>query len=111
MSTKHDHNVGHLHKPEGEKKCVCVGKHVPLPNLLNAHHKVPKYYGGHDTDDNLVWLCPTTHVNVHALLREYDRNKGIPHGSIRKHYSMYVQDLAGYAWEHREVGEPDAPDS
>jgi hypothetical protein len=81
--------------------CVCVGKHVPLPMQLVSHFIVSPYHGGLDEPVNLVWLCPTTHFNVHALLDEYERYDGTPPGSVRKHYSEYVQRLAAAGWEGR----------
>lgn len=81
--------------------CKCVGKHVPLPMAYHKHHIIPKYLGGTDSKENLLVLCPTTHYNVHALLQHYGRYKGTPPGSVRKHYSDYVQGLAKRAWEGR----------
>lgn len=98
-----DHGIEELHRPDGEKKCRCVGKHVPLPTLLHSHHIVPKYLGGSNDGFNLVWLCPTTHTNVHALIREYANHGGTPPGKIRKHYSEYVQQLAAQAWAGKKV--------
>lgn len=48
--------------------CACVQRHSPQPRELNRHHILPKYLGGTDQPENLVWLCPTTHVNTHELL-------------------------------------------
>ncbi len=81
-----------------ENLCKCVGKHVPLPTVLHSHHIVPVYLGGGDESSNRVYLCPTTHDNVHSLLRQYAKYKGRPPGSVRKHYSEYVEHLAERAW-------------
>lgn len=65
--------------------CKCVGKHVPLPHLL---HEM----------SNGEYVCPTTYCNVLSLLSEYKREGGRPPGSVRKHYSDYVQRLAREAY-------------
>lgn len=75
-------------------KCECVGKHVPLPTQL------VKYGGSNGVD--MVWLCPTTHSNLGALLELYTKYDGVPPGSVRKHYSEYVQRLASDAWKARQ---------
>ena len=81
--------------------CPCVSKHVPLPTQFHKHHVIPKYLGGTDTAENLLILCPTTHYNIHSLLQKYARYKGTPPGSVRKHYSDFVQRLAKQAWDGR----------
>lgn len=85
-----------------EAKCVCVGKHVPLPMALHLHHIVPKEYGGGEEESNKVYICPTTHYNIHSLLQKYEKFKTTPPGKVRKHYSEYVQNLAARAWEGRK---------
>lgn len=35
---------------------------------LDRHHIIPKRYGGPDTDDNLVTLCPTCHAKIERKL-------------------------------------------
>lgn len=60
---------------EGER-CLCVSEHRPAPLELNAHHILPEAAGGQDTPDNLVWLCPTAHANVHELLRLITKANG-----------------------------------
>jgi 5-methylcytosine-specific restriction endonuclease McrA len=54
---------------DGGQVCLCTKNHQPTPLELNAHHIWPKEYGGPSVAANLVWLCPTAHVNVHELLR------------------------------------------
>lgn len=81
-----------------ENLCKCVSKHVPLPTVLHNHHIIPKYLGGSEDASNKVYLCPTTHDNVHSLLRAYAKHGGRPPGSVRKHYSEFVEDLAHRAW-------------
>lgn len=75
----------------------------------HRHHIVPKSWGGPNTSENIVDLCPTAHANVHHLLDHYVRHflqgMGDPPWAIQKHYSAYVRALAARAWKHR----PDYP--
>lgn len=64
----------------GDNTCSCVGKHVPLP------HKLYLLDG--------IYVCPTTYHNIMSLLDEYKRAKMVPPGSVRKHYSDFVQQIA-----------------
>lgn len=78
--------------------CVCVADHNPNPVELNLHHIWPKASGGPDADWNLVWLCPTSHVNVHELLREWFRAGGEPAWVIRSRFNPYVRAIAEDGW-------------
>lgn len=49
--------------------CLCSKKHQPTPLELAKHHILPQDNNGPDHPENYVWLCPTTHVNVHEILR------------------------------------------
>jgi hypothetical protein len=56
------------------KACV-VHKHrddVPL----DSHHIHPKQYGGPSTPDNLIWVCPNGHREIHNYLRLLLRQPG-----------------------------------
>lgn len=59
--SERNHDVGRF--------CLCVSDHRPAPLELNAHHVWPLANGGPDVPENIVWLCPTAHTNVHELLR------------------------------------------
>jgi hypothetical protein len=81
--------------------CICVKNHTPEPQELTGHHIHPLGMGGPDVPGNVVWLCPTSHYNVHEVLREWIRYKGEPpwdedrRGFIgRKRFSPYIRDLA-----------------
>jgi 5-methylcytosine-specific restriction endonuclease McrA len=50
--------------------CHCVAAHRPPVLELHRHHVHPLYLGGPDTEANLVWVCATTHGNVHEILRQ-----------------------------------------
>ena len=64
---------------EKAKECKCCSKHVPLPTVL-------KEYNG-DT------ICPTTFANILEYKRIWTAIGSRPPGSIRKHFSDYVQQI------------------
>lgn len=87
--------------------CVCVVEHNPNPMELNRHHILPLGMGGADRADNVVWLCPTAHANVHELLRAIIKYEGFPPWNIQKHFSQYIRSLArdGYdSWLQNNIG-------
>lgn len=61
------------------KECKCCGKHVPLPVKL-------KEYNG-------IVLCPTTYYNVIEYKNIWGELGSRPPGSVRKHFSDYVQSI------------------
>jgi hypothetical protein len=61
------------------KECKCCTKHVPLPTVLREY--------------NGVVICPTTFTNVIEYKRIWESFGSRPMGSIRKHFSEYVQQL------------------
>lgn len=79
--------------------CLCVSDHVPKAVQLHVHHILPKSWGGSDHPDNEILLCPSTHDNVHRLLREYQKVGGEPDWAIRRHFGAYARDLAARAWD------------
>lgn len=64
---------------EKAKECKCCTKHVPLPTLLKEYNKIK--------------LCPTTYYNVLEYKRIWESFGSRPNGSIRKHFSEYVQGI------------------
>ena len=64
---------------ERAKECKCCGKHVPLPTVLKEY--------------NSTMLCPTTFANVAEYTRLWKLIGSRPAGSIRKHFSDYVQQI------------------
>lgn len=67
------------------RDCPCTGKHVPKPVALVEV-------------DRDLWLCPTSAVNFQRLLVEYDTHRGVPPGSVTKHYSAFIRALALTHW-------------
>jgi hypothetical protein len=72
------------------KECKCCGKHVPLPTVL-------KEYSG-------TLLCPTTFANVVEYKRLWVSIGSRPPGSIRKHFSEYVQQIVEQTIDKKENG-------
>jgi hypothetical protein len=64
---------------EQAKECKCCGKHVPLPTVLK--------------DYNGIKVCPTTFDNIIEYKRLWLSIGSRPQGSIRKHFSEYVQNI------------------
>lgn len=79
--------------------CVCVADHRPNVDEHEKHHIWPLGRGGPDTPENLVWLCPTTHMNVHTLERAWWKAKGSPSWDVRKRFNYYTRELARRAYE------------
>lgn len=71
-------------------ECKCVIKHNPAPRSLEAHYVIPVEWGGSPTSDNQVWVCPTTHNDIHALL-DASRGKS-PTKGVTNHYSVFVRE-------------------
>ncbi len=53
---------------DSDASCLCVAEHRPPVLEYERHHVLPLYLGGL-TDDETAWVCPSTHANVHELLR------------------------------------------
>ncbi len=51
------------------KTCLCVYEHRPPVMEFFEHHIWPSGMGGPNVASNRIWLCPTTHANVHEILR------------------------------------------
>jgi hypothetical protein len=64
---------------EMAKECKCCGKHVPLPTVMKEY--------------NNIIMCPTTFYNVVEYKRIWESYGSRPMGSIRKHFSEYVQQI------------------
>lgn len=77
--------------------CLCMVEHRPAPLEYVEHHVVPTYLGGPDTPENRVWLCPTTHYNVHELLREFLRQSRVL--TFRECSRAWGPPVSEYAWQ------------
>lgn len=81
------------------QRCKCVRTHVPKVTHVHRHHILPKSWGGGDEEDNIVWLCPSTHEHVHILLRAYRQYEGTPPWEVRKQFNPYVREIAKQGWQ------------
>lgn len=82
-------------------ECLCVKEHNPNAVQFHVHHIVPLAWGGADVQDNEVLICPTTHDNIHRLLREWKKAGGRPAWRIEKNFGPYARRLAQQGWENR----------
>lgn len=80
-------------------RCMCVTEHRPTYDELHRHHVWPLGKGGPDVEENLLWLCPTQHVNVHELWRHWERYGGEPPWEIRRQYSHYCRSVVADGWQ------------
>lgn len=78
--------------------CHCVSDHRPKVTHVHRHHILPIAWGGPDTDDNIIWLCQTSHENVHILLREYRKLKDLPPWEFRQQFGGFIRTLAAQGW-------------
>jgi hypothetical protein len=83
---------------DNDRVCECRSVHSPYPLELERHHIWPLGMGGPDTSDNVAWVCPTTHTNIHELLRHIVRVGMLTWGEVGAMYdvpvSRYAFDLA-----------------
>jgi len=85
-------------------QCRCVAFHRPKPTELHRHHIWPRSEGGPDTAANIVWVCPTTHTNVHEYLRELRRFGGVLPVGLANEYPRYTRRLAELGWRRILAG-------
>jgi hypothetical protein len=71
------------------RTCNCSNKHVPKPHKL---------YRWEFEDGSETFLCPTAYWNLQSLIEKWEAGNGQPPGSVRKHYSEFVQGLAKRYW-------------
>lgn len=85
--------LNYVDSPDGPV-CPCVADHNPNPMRPERHHVWPLGMGGDDDPANLLYLCPTTHENVHLLILLWKRHGGEPPWSERRRFGQFAQDLA-----------------
>ncbi len=79
--------------------CRCVADHRPKVIELHEHHILPRYLGGSDDEDNVVWICPNTHAATHELLRLYLKGGTKPPADVVDDFPMLARELAAQGWE------------
>lgn len=81
------------------QRCPCVVYHRPLPMELERHHVWPAGADGPTVPGNIAWLCPTTHTNVHELLRLYEHYGGQPPWWERRVFNRWTRHVAATGWQ------------
>lgn len=83
--------------------CHCVADHRPAPLELAKHRIFPGEFGGTYTKANVVWLCPTTHVNVHEILDLLIGMNGLTEHEVRvlidRPVSRYAYQIARQGYD------------
>jgi hypothetical protein len=79
------------------RTCPCVSDHRPKVAELQEHHLHPVYLGG-AKDGETVFICPSTHVSAHELIRLYLKLDGPPPAGVMNDYARYARVLAAEAW-------------
>lgn len=74
--------------------CLCVKTHSPEPEELARHRILPGEFGGTYAEENVAWLCPTAHVNLHERLRSL-----MATGTQAPYGNRYVRALALKAYD------------
>lgn len=91
--------------------CRCIRNHDPFPLELNHHHVWPLYLGGPDTKDNMVWLCPTGHTNVHEMIRLMLKYGRLTFTEMGQHYvipvNRYLYAIAVRGYDQYKANSPE----
>lgn len=77
--------------------CACVTDHRPTVVGTDFHHVVPLAWGGPDTLDNIIELCPTTHRSLHDLLRWVVKEQKWPPREVLYRFPRFVRALGARA--------------
>lgn len=86
--------------PATPTRCVCSAVHTPAVLEPQRHHLWPVFLGGPATHATLVLLCPTTHTNVHRILRAMLKaGTWLPRALGEPHYSHQIATLGFQAWD------------
>lgn len=75
--------------------CRCVTRHTPTVAYTHAHHIWPLYLGGPNTRDNITYLCPAGHDQVHRAIRAFEKAGEVVYIPMNR----YLYNLAVYGWE------------
>lgn len=100
MDEKPWSTAGPLSASFGSHPCVCRSEHAPPVPWTHAHHIWPKYAGGPDTPENIVYVCPSTHDWIHIIWREFERS-GL--SGRQRHWPHYAYEIAVQGWKMMSV--------
>lgn len=87
--------------------CACVAVHRPPSVQFERHHIWPKEFGGPTVDENLVYICATTHNTVHAYIRAFlDAGRALNWNELRVALPKwnYTVAINGYAYDLAVLG-------
>ena len=71
-----------------------------MADIPHGHHLWPVYLGGPPHPATLVHLCPTTHSNVHRILRAMVKaGAWIPRSQGQPRYAHHVATLGYQSWD------------
>lgn len=80
--------------------CACSSEHRPSVLEPHGHHMWPLYLGGPPHQATYVELCPTTHSDVHRILRAMVRaGSWLPRQRGEPRYSHHLATLGFQAWD------------
>lgn len=88
--------------------CQCVKAHRPPYMELEHHHIWPIYLGGPNVPENMIWICPQTHTNVHEIIRMFSAaGRLLTHVETvqlqRRPVPQYAYDLAARGFLHHTL--------
>ncbi len=84
--------------------CQVHKDHKPFSHVNHRHHVWPLGMGGPDTEDNIVVVCPTGHMNIHHLIDEY-RRRGTLTYTVTRRYTRGERELAKLGYDRFLAGE------
>lgn len=79
--------------------CQIHAEHIPRVSMPDLHHIWPLEYGGPNSPENRIVVCPTGHRNIHELLLEYKHRRRKPPWEIRKKYHPAERRYAQLGWD------------
>lgn len=79
----------------------------PTLHRNETHHNPPRSWTTDNGASAMLWeTCGTCHNEIHALLNEYLRVKGLPSWDTRRTYGPWVRERAAEAWADRRLDKP-----
>jgi hypothetical protein len=78
----------HSHVLTTSQPCIVHKRHIPESRQNQRHHVYPLGEGGPNIEDNIIAVCPTGHMNIHLLLKEYKLYSGRVPYTVMRQYSL-----------------------
>lgn len=92
--------------------CGCVASHRPAVMVIEKHHILPLSWGGADAPDNWLYVCPTSHYNIHSALNVLVHAGHVPTNATDPSYQEWVsypvfaRKYAQQAWNEHDPSKP-----